>query len=303
MFKSFATALLICAAGLFALVHDISAQTTEFTYQGSLKDGPNPANANYDFEFALFDALNAGNPIGPTLQRNTVAVTNGIFAVKLDFGNQFPGVNRYLEIRVRQSGGGTLTTLSPRQIVNSSPYSVKTLNADNATNSTTATTAQTAVNATTATTANNALNLGGVAASQYVTGQVVRGINGVSDNVTLAPGANVTITPAGNTLTIASTGGGGNVILNQTTQQAGANFNISGDGTTGGTLSGNVVNTATKYNIGGSPVLSNTSTSTFVGISAGSHNTTGFNNSFVGQAAGFSNDCTHQQTDSSDLEQ
>jgi hypothetical protein len=40
-------------------------------------------------------------------------------------------------------------------------------------------------------------------------GQVVRSLNGFHDAVTLAAGANVTITPAGSTLTIASTGSGG----------------------------------------------------------------------------------------------
>ncbi len=145
------------------------AQTTEFTYQGSLKDGTNLANGNYDFEFALFDS--GGAQLGSTLTRNTVAVANGIFSVSLDFGNQFSGAARFLEIRVRASGGGALTTLTPRQAVNSAPYSVKSLNADNAANATNATSAQTAVNATTATTAttaNNALSLGGVAPGQYV---------------------------------------------------------------------------------------------------------------------------------------
>ena len=47
------------------------AQATEFTYQGSLKDGAAPANANYDFEFALFDAASGGTQIGSTLARNT----------------------------------------------------------------------------------------------------------------------------------------------------------------------------------------------------------------------------------------
>jgi hypothetical protein len=40
-------------------------------------------------------------------------------------------------------------------------------------------------------------------------GQVVRSVNGVHDAVTLAAGSNVTITPSGSTLTIASSGGGG----------------------------------------------------------------------------------------------
>ena len=40
-------------------------------------------------------------------------------------------------------------------------------------------------------------------------GQVVRSVNGLRDNLTLAAGSNVTITPSGSTLTIASSGGGG----------------------------------------------------------------------------------------------
>lgn len=40
-------------------------------------------------------------------------------------------------------------------------------------------------------------------------GQVVRSLNGLHDAVTLAAGANVTLTPSGQTITIAATGGGG----------------------------------------------------------------------------------------------
>ncbi len=45
-----------CLLAVFCFVPTISAQTTEFTYQGSLRDGTAPANANYDFEFAMFDS-------------------------------------------------------------------------------------------------------------------------------------------------------------------------------------------------------------------------------------------------------
>lgn len=31
----------------------VFAQTTEFAYQGNLKNGANPATGNYDFEFLL----------------------------------------------------------------------------------------------------------------------------------------------------------------------------------------------------------------------------------------------------------
>ena len=109
------------------------AQTTEFTYQGSLKDGGNPANGNYDLEFDLYDNLLGGSQIGMTIPRNGVAITNGAFTQPLDFGNQFPGAARFLEVRVRRSGGPAgFTTLLPRQPVNSSPYSIKSLAAANA---------------------------------------------------------------------------------------------------------------------------------------------------------------------------
>ena len=108
----------------------VSAQTTEFTYQGSLKDGANSANGNYDFEFVLFDAVSGGAQLGSTLTRNGVAVTNGIFSVSLDFGSQFPGAGRFLEIHVKLAGGGAFTPLTPRHPVTSSPYSIKSVNSD-----------------------------------------------------------------------------------------------------------------------------------------------------------------------------
>lgn len=101
-----------------------AAQTTEFSYQGNLKDGGNPANGNYDFEFALYDNPMVGSPIGPTIQRNMVAVANGSFTVKLDFGSVFPGANRYLDVRVKPAGAGPFTPLVPRQAIGSSPYSI-----------------------------------------------------------------------------------------------------------------------------------------------------------------------------------
>ena len=107
---------------MFAAV-SIVAQTTAFSYQGSLKDGANPANGNFDFEFKLFDALSAGTQQGGTQQRLNVAVANGVFAVSLDFGaGTLPGANRYLEIAVRTAGGGTFTLLTPRQPVNSALF-------------------------------------------------------------------------------------------------------------------------------------------------------------------------------------
>lgn len=54
-----------------------------------------------------------------------------------------------------------------------------------------------------------ALAQGAVTADIIAPGTVVRSINSLRDDVTLAAGSNVTITPSGSTLTIAATGGGG----------------------------------------------------------------------------------------------
>jgi hypothetical protein len=72
-----------------------SSQTTNFVYQGRLTDGGTAANGNYDLQFALFDSLANGAQVGSTQTLNTVAVSNGVFTVSLDFGaNSFPGANR-----------------------------------------------------------------------------------------------------------------------------------------------------------------------------------------------------------------
>src|SRR5438128_2025497 len=92
---------------LLLFVQSVSAQSTEFTYQGRLLFGDVPANGNYDFEFALFDADAGGNQLGSTFPLSAVSVNNGVFSVRIDFGNQFPGANRFLEIHVRQTGATT----------------------------------------------------------------------------------------------------------------------------------------------------------------------------------------------------
>ncbi len=109
------------------------AQTSTFTYQGRLLDGGMPANGNYDLQFALWDNAAAGTQIGSTQTVNSVSVSGGIFTVTLDFGaNAFPGANRFLEISVRPAGGGSFTTLSPRQQISSTPYAVRSLGSTSA---------------------------------------------------------------------------------------------------------------------------------------------------------------------------
>ncbi len=94
-------------------------------------------------------------------------------------------------------------------------------------------------------------------------------------------------------------GGSDSYIQNRASQQATANFNISGNGTVGGTLSGSIVNTGTGYFINGSSVLNAVSSSILLGAGAGAH-TTGIDNTFAGYQAGAANTTGTQNTFSGD---
>src|SRR4029079_5288329 len=117
-------------AFLACLVTTVSAQTTGFIYQGRLADSGTPVNGNYDLQFSLWNSSSGGAQVGSTQTNNSIAVSNGVFTVNLDFGaNAFPGANRFLEIAVRPAGVGSFTTLTPRQPITSTPYAVRSLNA------------------------------------------------------------------------------------------------------------------------------------------------------------------------------
>ncbi len=75
---------------------------------------------------------------------------------------------------------------------------------------------------------------------------------------------------------------------NGTSPQSSASFNVDGDGTVGGTLTGNTaVNTTGAYQINGTPMLQFVlNDDLFLGRSAGSQITTGSRNVFLGALAG-----------------
>jgi hypothetical protein len=241
----------VCAAG------PAHAQATAFTYQGRLASGAVPADGSYDFEFRLFDALTGGSQQGGAQALAGVVVSGGLFTVSLDFGAAFDGAPRFLQIAVRTAGGGAFTTIAPRQAITSAPYAVR------------------------AATAGNALQLGGVAANQYVVTTDPR----LSDARDPLPGSP-------------------HYVQNSTTPQA-ASFNITGGGIVAGTLSGGTVNAGNQYNLGGVRILSSPgagnlfggigagaaasgSDNTFFGTGAGAQTTTAQQNTYVGSEAGAS---------------
>jgi len=283
--------ILLIFASLPVSVSSAMAQTTAFTYQGKLTDSGNLTNAAYDMQFKLFDAATNGTQIGATLTFDgnsgnppSVSVTNGIFTVSLDFGSAaLSGADRYLEIGLKPAGNPD----GYQQLLPRQKLTSTPYSVQ-------------ALKATTATTATNAAQLGGVAASQYVVTSDAR------------------LTDARPPLA-----GSANYIQNTTNQQATSNFNISGNGTAGGTLTAGIVNAVNQININGlraftvngayndgfGTVFTATNTFTgegtgvntipsgtlndssgkfnsFYGAGAGQANTTGGSNAFFGNQAG-----------------
>ena len=104
-----AVLVLLALSTLDARLSTALAQGTAFTYQGRLNDGANPASGSYDLTFTLFSVSSGAGQVGTTLTNSAVGVSNGLFTVTLDFGSQFPGATRWLEIGVRTNGGGAFT--------------------------------------------------------------------------------------------------------------------------------------------------------------------------------------------------
>src|SRR5438034_1032873 len=107
----------------------VHAQSTIFNYQGRLDVNGNPANGLYDFEFTIYKVETNGLIIAGPMTNTAVAVSNGLFNVPLDFGQQpFLGVNRWLDIAVRTNGPGAFSRLSPRTRIASAPYAIAAAN-------------------------------------------------------------------------------------------------------------------------------------------------------------------------------
>jgi hypothetical protein len=186
---------------ILSVIGQARAQSSQFIYQGRLTEGSLSANGSYDFQFRLFDASAGGVQISATQSLTNISVSSGVFTVILDFGTAaFPGANRWLEIGVRSAGVGSFTILSPRQLMVSTPYSVKSLSA---------------------TMANTADSLSAACVGCVGDAQIASISGGKVTGAIPLTGV-----PAGS----------GNYIQNTNSQQA-ANFNINGNGSIGGALS------------------------------------------------------------------
>lgn len=198
--------LLCCLLNVFTVT--VHAQTTVFTYQGRFTDSTQqqqPTNGTYNMQFALFGSLAGNDQIGSTITDSDVQVVGGVFTVKLNFtaANSFDGSARFLEIRVFNPATSNYITLTPRQPITSSPYSIQTIRASVAT---------------------NAENLGGVPASNFVQTNDSRltdartptpgSTNYIQNTTTIQPNSNFSISGGGTANNFSIRTGGTGLNLN-----------------------------------------------------------------------------------------
>lgn len=257
----------------------VQAQTTAFTFQGSLNDNSTQANGTYQMRFTLFTAQLGGNPVGSSIELPSVQVTEGIFSVELDFGaSAFTvGGNRFLQVEVRRNAGETFVSLNPRQQVKSVPYAVRSA------------------------TSGNADQLGGLSSSQYVTNNSSSFIrnsntpqiadfaisgNGRAIGLDALEGFTVNGVRA---LYVTDESGTGNTFVGRSGQR----FNLGASrNTTVGVGSGLSLNSGDHNTLVGNYAGNNTtsgSRNTFLGSIAGTNTSSGNDNTFIGAGSGITN--------------
>ncbi len=97
---------------------------TGFTYQGQLKSSGEPVNAECQMAFRLYDAAAPDGAQTGSAITASVPISDGLFAVELDFGDGvFTGDARWLGIRVQCPGDAGYADLG-RQPLTAAPYAL-----------------------------------------------------------------------------------------------------------------------------------------------------------------------------------
>jgi hypothetical protein len=237
----FRPALGACFLALAILPARAQAPST-IGHQGVLatSGGAPVADGTYALTFRLYSAATGGTALW-TETHPAVSVSSGVFSAAL--GSITPLNISFEQPLWLSASVNSGAELSPRVQLTAAPYSLTAKSvADNAVTSSkvadgaiaTADLADNAVTSAkvqdgavaTADLADNAVTTakisdGTVTAGDIASGQVVKSVNSLTDAVTLAAGSNVTITPSGNTLTIAASASAGNT-LDQAYDQGGA---------------------------------------------------------------------------------
>ena len=104
-----------------------------FTYQGQLRNVGALVNGPVDLRITLWDSDAAGAQVGPINNYQALPITDGRFAVGLNFGETaFDGSNCWVQSEFRSpAGSGQYLTLNPRDKIMATPYAMFALNGGN----------------------------------------------------------------------------------------------------------------------------------------------------------------------------
>ncbi|MBX9738199.1 MAG: hypothetical protein K2X32_14860 [Phycisphaerales bacterium] len=119
------------AVGLASSIAAAQAVSPAFVYQGELRDAGGVVTTPVDVRFTLCQDA-GGTPVPGASAVCVAALTpvNGRFTTELNFGQNFPGADRFLQIEVRAAAPGgcasaaPYTTLLPRQAIRPTPYAL-----------------------------------------------------------------------------------------------------------------------------------------------------------------------------------
>ena len=104
----------------------VYSQSAAFTYQGQLVENGSAANGLYDFQFSLFPNASTKFSVAGPITNSAVAVSNGLFATALDFGEAvFETSELWLRIGVRSNSVGAFEFQAPRQQLTSAPWAIR----------------------------------------------------------------------------------------------------------------------------------------------------------------------------------
>jgi len=105
---------------------------TAITYQGLLTDGGAPVNGTVDLRVGLFADPTGGSPL-ETSTVDDVAVSEGRVTAVIDFGDEWEGNARWLEIEVRDGAStGAYAVLAERQELLATPMGLYATDAETA---------------------------------------------------------------------------------------------------------------------------------------------------------------------------
>ncbi len=198
MKKVFIVFAVVCSFASSVTMTLAQAPTT-MSYQGvlALPGGSTVTDDEYSISFKIYDLSSGGSPLWT--ETHTLDVVGGLFSTI--FGKTTPlnlAFDKPYWLGISVNPGAELT---PRIELTSSPYSLHARSiADNS-----------------------------VTTNKIVANTVVRSVNNLKDNVVLSAGENVTVTPSGNTLTIAAAGSGDGDITAVTAEGGLAGGGITGD--------------------------------------------------------------------------